>query len=95
MVFETTFNNLADTWTNNSITLTSNGALPAKDRGYYFNGTGTTRMDFDNDFALNVDFTISAWVNYDTAADKQMIQEREQDINSKLEEYQSKLYESL
>ena len=70
MVFETTFNNLADTWTNNSITLTSNGALPAKDRGYYFNGTGTTHMKFDTDFALGLDFTVSAWINSGSATER-------------------------
>ena len=70
MVFEATFNNLADEWSNNSITLASNGALPAMNRGYYFNGTGTTRMNFNDDFALNVAFTVSAWINSGTAADR-------------------------
>ena len=70
MVFETTFHNLADSWTNNSITLASNGALPAKDRGYYFNGIGSTRMNFTNDFALNLAFTVSAWINTGTATDR-------------------------
>ena len=70
MVYESTFQNLADSWTNNSITLASNGALPAKDRGYYFNGTGSSRMNFDDDFALNIAFTVSAWINSGTAANR-------------------------
>ena len=37
-------------------------------RGYYFDGTGTTRMNFNDDFALNVAFTVSAWINSGTAA---------------------------
>ena len=61
VVFESVFSNLADTWTDNAIMLTSNGALPAKDRGYYYNGS--SHMTFDTDFRLNIHFTISSWIN--------------------------------
>jgi hypothetical protein len=64
-VFGATFNDFSSSWSTSSVTLTAQGTYPAKERGNYFQGSGSSdRMEFNN-FYLNVHFTVSAWIRLD------------------------------
>jgi hypothetical protein len=63
LIYDISFNAFSGTWENNNITLASSSVAPAKNRGQYFNGTGSS-MQF-SDFTLAINFSVLTWLRLD------------------------------
>ena len=78
-IFGATFEGFSSLWTTSTVTISAQGPYPAKERGRYFKGSGSTDHMVCGDMLLNVRFTVSSWARVDAIGSDMSIFSKDND----------------